>query len=138
MRLFLPALLAPLTALAQQTTPPADSNLAGGGVRSRPAYDGSASQRIDLVPLLDYDGRVLFARSTQGVLEGGAHAKLGSGFAAGAQLAYEEGRKAKESSFLRDRGIPDISVGASLGVHAQWEGKLGPALFSPMAARDAT
>src|SRR2546430_119485 len=119
MRLLALALLAPLAAFAQQSAPPSDSNFIGPAVRSRPAYDGSKSQRADLVPLLEYDQRILFARTTQGVLEGGAHTKLGSGFTVGAQLAYEEGRKASESGFLRDNGVPDLNVGASCGPLAE-------------------
>src|SRR6266850_2408184 len=88
-------------AAAQTAAPPEYPNQIGPAVRSRPAYDGSKSQRADVVPILDYDNSLLFARSVQGVLEGGAHAALGSGFTLGAQLAYEEGRKASESRFLR-------------------------------------
>ena len=79
------------------------------------------------MPILDYDNSLLFARSVQGVLEGGAHAALGSGFTIGAQLAYEEGRKASESSLLRERNVADLGAGASYGVHAEWETQLGPA-----------
>src|SRR3954468_11837009 len=119
--------LAAFGSQAQAPALPEYSNVAGPAVRSRPAYDGSKSQRGDLVPLLDYDNRLLFARTVQGVLEAGIHTSIGSGIKLGGQLAYEEGRKAKESSFLRDNNVPDIGVGASIGAHAEWEGKLGPA-----------
>ncbi len=112
---------------AQIAAPPEYPNQIGPAVRSRPAYDGSTAQRADVVPLLDYDNSLLFARTVQGVLEGGAHAALGSGLTIGAQLAYEEGRKASESSFLRERNAADLGVGASYGVHAEWETTLGPA-----------
>jgi outer membrane scaffolding protein for murein synthesis (MipA/OmpV family) len=112
---------------AAQTPAPAYSNLIGPALRSRPAYTGSKSQHADVVPILDYDYGRLFARTVQGVLEGGAHTQVGSGFTIGAQLAYEEGRKASESSFLRDRNVTDIGIGVSYGVHAEWDTKLGPA-----------
>jgi len=112
---------------AQTAAPPEYPNLIGPAVRSRPAYDGSKSQDADLVPILDYDSSLLFARTVQGVLEGGMHTQVGSGFTIGAQLAYEEGRKASESSFLRERNVADLGVGASYGVHLEWETKLGAA-----------
>ena len=103
------------------------ANVAGAGLRSRPAYDGSRSQRLDAVPILDWSRGALFARSVQGVLEAGARADAGAGWKLGAQLAYEEGRKAGESGFLRNNGFGDISPGVSVGAHAQWDGQLGPA-----------
>jgi len=114
-------------AAAQTAAAPEYSNLIGPAVRSRPAYDGSRSQDVDAVPILDYDSGLLFARTVQGVLEGGVHALVGSGLTIGAQLAYEEGRKASESSFLRERNVTDVGVGASYGVHAEWDIKLGAA-----------
>jgi outer membrane protein len=116
-----------LPAVAQTAAPPEYSNLIGPALRSRPAYDGSKSQDVDVVPLLDYDNGPLFARTVQGVLEGGVHAQVGSGFTIGAQLAYEEGRKASEAGFLRERNVADLGVGASYGVHAEWDTKLGAA-----------
>jgi len=116
-----------LPAVAQTAAPPEYSNLIGPALRSRPAYDGSRSQDVDVVPLLDYDSGPLFARTVQGVLEGGVHAQVGSGFTIGAQLAYEEGRKASEAGFLRERNVADLGVGASYGVHAEWDTKLGAA-----------
>src|SRR5713226_2503596 len=128
-RLAAAACLAALAfpAAAQIAAPPEYPNQIGPAVRSRPAYDGSKAQRADVVPLLHYDNSLLFGRTVQGVLEGGAHAALGSGLTIGAQLAYEEGRKASESSFLRERNAADLGVGASYGVHAEWETTLGPA-----------
>jgi outer membrane scaffolding protein for murein synthesis (MipA/OmpV family) len=112
---------------AAQTAAPEYPNLIGPALRSRPAYDGSSSQDLDLIPILDYDNGLLFARTVQGVLEGGVHAQVGSGLTIGAQLAYEEGREASESSFLREHNVADLSAGVSYGVHAEWETKLGPA-----------
>jgi MipA family protein len=109
-----------------QAAPPEDYTLLGIGVRTRPAYDGSASQKIDLIPVVRYYGKPLFARTTQGILEGGVRANLAPGFAVGAQLAYEAGRKKSESGLLRERDVPDIDPSASVGVHAEWDVKLGP------------
>jgi len=120
------AALASLAAQAQ--TPPAEyNNVIGPAVRSRPAYLGSNSQVHDLVPILDYEKGRFFARTVQGVLEAGLRTDVGSGFRLGGQVSYEEGRKKSESGFLRDNNVPDIGVGASLGLHAQWDGKVGPA-----------
>jgi outer membrane scaffolding protein for murein synthesis (MipA/OmpV family) len=123
---ILALLLAPLVALAQ-SAPPEDYTLIGAGVRTRPAYDGSNSQTTDLIPVLRYYGKPLFARTTQGILEGGVRTELTPGLAVGAQLAYEAGRKRNESDFLQNNNVPDIDWGASLGVHAEWDTKLGPA-----------
>ena len=100
--------------------------LFGAGLRLRPAYDGSASQRAELVPVVRYFGQPWFARSTQGVLEGGARMELAPGLHAGAQLAYEPGRKTSESAFLESRGVQDVDAGASVGVHLEWDHKFGP------------
>jgi MipA family protein len=118
------ALVFPAAAAAQSSE---DYTLLGAGVRSRPAYDGSASQRTDVIPLVRYYGKPWFARTTQGILEGGARMEILPGLAFGAQIAYEAGRKKSEAAFLRDHDIPDLGTGASLGVHLEWDGKLGPA-----------
>jgi len=99
---------------------------AGPGLRSRPAYDGSASQRIEVVPVVRYFGQPWFARSTQGVLEGGARMELAPGLHAGAQLAYEPGRQPSESDFLKSRNASGINHGASVGLHLEWDHKFGP------------
>lgn len=119
-------LLAPLSAPAQML----DANyvLLGAAARTRPAYDGSRSQTTDLVPVIRYYGQPWFARTTQGILEGGLHWDLGSGIAAGFQLSYDEGRKSSESSFLREHNFnDDVDPGASVGVHLEWDTKIGPA-----------
>ena len=129
-RLLLPAILstfvlgaiAPAAALAELTNGP----LLGPGLRSRPAYDGSATQRTELVPVIRYFGEHLFARSTQGVLEGGARVRLAPGLHVGAQLAYEAGRKTDDSDFLKNRGMASVDDGASVGVHLEWDRQFGP------------
>jgi outer membrane scaffolding protein for murein synthesis (MipA/OmpV family) len=130
--LALLAALMPAAALAQIV--PDDYTLLGAAVRTRPAYDGSLSQQTDLVPIVRYYGQPLFARTTQGILEGGLRWELGSGVAAGFQLAYEEGRKSSESAFLRDHNFTDdVDPSASLGAHLEWDTKIGPAPITLLA-----
>lgn len=100
--------------------------LIGAGVRSRPAYDGAKEQRTDIIPVLRYYGRPWFARTTQGVLEAGVRSELAPDFWAGAQLAYEAGRKRSGSPLLESRGEPDLDPGASVGLHLEWDRHLGP------------
>jgi outer membrane scaffolding protein for murein synthesis (MipA/OmpV family) len=131
---FRPAILAlgfmaPLPAYAELT----NDNLIGPGVRSKPAYDGSDSQRGELVPVIRYFGEPWFARSTQGVLEGGARMTLAPGLYLGAQIAYEPGRRSSESGFLESRGVADIDRGASIGAHLEWDYKIGPAPITVLA-----
>src|SRR4051812_4099628 len=97
-KLLLLSLAVPVVALAQSTPEPAE-NLVGAGVRLRPAYDGSKSERLDVVPILSYYRQHVFTRTTQGVLEAGARTEIAPGLHIGAQAAYEEGRKSSESSF---------------------------------------
>ena len=125
---FLLLLLVSSTALAQFV--PDDYTLVGVAVRTRPAYDGSDSQSTDLIPVLRYYGKPWFARTTQGMLEGGARWGLGSGLDAGVQLAYEEGRKTSESSLLRSLNLADIDPGASIGAHLEWDSAIGRAPIS--------
>jgi outer membrane scaffolding protein for murein synthesis (MipA/OmpV family) len=103
--LFL-AFFLPSLAAGQET-------LIGAGVRSRPQFDGFSERTTDLVPVLRYYGRPWFTRTTQGILEGGARWSVAPGLDVGAQLAYEQGPRDKDP-------------GASAGVHAEWDGKLGP------------
>jgi outer membrane scaffolding protein for murein synthesis (MipA/OmpV family) len=102
-----------------------NESLLGPGLRIRPAYDGSASVETELVPVVRYFGQPWFARSTQGVLEGGVRFQLVPGLHGGAQLAYEPGRQASEADFLKYRGVTDIDKGASVGLHLEWDHKFG-------------
>ena len=95
-------------------------------MRSRPDYDGSNSQRIDVIPVLRYYGRPWFARTTQGILEGGARLNVSPGFDVGAQIAYEPGRKSVNS-------LPEVDWGASIGLHAELDRKLGPVPLTLLA-----
>jgi len=125
MRIVWLFLMVPLAAFAQIA--PDDYTLVGVAVRTRPAYDGSDSQSTDLIPVLRYYGKPWFARTTQGMLEGGARWALAPGVDAGVQLAYEEGRKTSESSLLKSLNLPNVDPGASVGAHVEWDFKIGPA-----------
>jgi outer membrane protein len=124
MRFLWVLLLAPISAFAQFI--PEDYTLVGLAVRTRPAYDGSETQRTDVIPVLRYYGQPWFARTTQGVLEGGARWYIvRDQLYFGVQLAYEEGRKTSESDLLESLGLPDLHSGASVGAHVEWDSKIG-------------
>jgi outer membrane scaffolding protein for murein synthesis (MipA/OmpV family) len=101
--------LAPLTAFAVDD----DLILVGVAVRTRPDFDGSNSRTTELIPVLRYYGKTLFARTTQGVLEGGARVEIVKDLHVGLQLGYEDGPRNKDP-------------GASVGAHAEWDYKIGP------------
>jgi outer membrane scaffolding protein for murein synthesis (MipA/OmpV family) len=103
-----------------------DDSLLGPGLRSRPAYDGSASQHGEIVPVLRYLGQPGFVRSTQGLLEGGLRYELAPRLHVAAQVAYEPGRKSSESDFLASRGIGSVGPGASVGAQIEWDQLFGP------------
>jgi outer membrane scaffolding protein for murein synthesis (MipA/OmpV family) len=111
MRALALLLLSPALALAQDV-----GTLLGAGIRSRPDYDGASKQELEPIPVVRYYGRTLFARTTQGILEGGLRKEFVPGLAGGAQLAYEGGN---------DR--TNVDPGASLGLHLEWDTKVGPA-----------
>lgn len=96
------------------TSSHAQDTLLGAGLRSRPDYDGSRDQVSDVVPVIRYYGRPWFARTTQGILEGGMRTELDKDFWVGAQLAYEP-----------EFEPTDLSVGVSAGLHLEWDRKLG-------------
>jgi outer membrane scaffolding protein for murein synthesis (MipA/OmpV family) len=104
-------LLLPSAVLAQDP-----GTLLGAAVRSRPDYDGASKRAVDLIPVVRWYGETWFARTSQGILEGGARKELLQGLHAGAQLAYEPGN---------DR--TDVDPGASLGLHLEWDTRVGPA-----------
>jgi outer membrane scaffolding protein for murein synthesis (MipA/OmpV family) len=102
-----------------------NDTLLGPGLRSRPAYDGSASQRVEIVPVVRYLGLPWFVRSTQGVLEGGLRTELTTELHGGVQLAYEPGRSRGEAGFLSLHQVPDIDRGVSLGAQLEWDHHFG-------------
>jgi outer membrane scaffolding protein for murein synthesis (MipA/OmpV family) len=97
----------------------------GVGARARPAYEGASSNRVDPIPYLRLYGEHFFARTTQGILEGGWRTQPFGGVVFGAQVAYEEGRIADESAFLSEHHLDDLDTSASLGLHAEGDWKLG-------------
>src|SRR5688500_10003061 len=108
--------------LILSTSALAQGTLLGAGLRSRPDYDGSSKQVTDVVPVIRYYGERWFARTTQGILEGGMRAALDKDLWAGAQLAYE-------AEF--DHPTVDAPVGGSAGLHLEWDRYFGrvPATF---------
>jgi len=137
-RLFDAGVRSAVLALALTASLPAFAELSndgiiGPGVRTRPAYDGSDSQRTEVVPVIRYLGQPWFVRSTQGVLEGGARLELAPSLHLGAQLAYEPGRRTRESDFLENRSVFDIDRGASIGAHVEWDHKIGPVPITLLA-----
>ena len=103
-------LVVPLAVAAQDD----DETLLGAGLYSRPKFDGSSKRSLDPIPVVRYYGKPWFARTTQGILEGGGRWQIGKGLVAGAQLAYEAGPL-------------DHHPGASIGVHLEVDRMLGPA-----------
>ncbi|HEX7220922.1 MAG TPA: MipA/OmpV family protein [Burkholderiales bacterium] len=112
MRLLALILFIPAMACAQDPL----GTLLGAGVRLRPEYDGASKQELQPIPVIRYYGRTLFARTTQGILEGGARLEVAQQLWIGAQLAFEEGN---------DR--TDLDPGGSYGLHAEWDTRIGPA-----------
>ena len=110
-----------------------NDGLIGPGIRTRPAYDGSDKQRVEVVPVIRYLGEPWFVRSTQGVLEGGLRMGLAPGLHVGAQLAYEPGRNTSDSDFLERRGVADVDRGASIGAQLEWDTKVGRAPITVLA-----
>jgi outer membrane protein len=117
----------PLTAIAEIS----NDALLGPGLRSRPAYDGSASQRLEWVPVIRYFGQSGFIRSTQGLMEAGLRTEVVPGLHGGVQLAYEPGRQTGESAFLQGHSVATLQRGASLGLQLEWDHRFGP---MPIAA----
>jgi len=106
-------LLAPLGAAALGD----DVQFIGAGIYSHPKFDGSPIRHNDPIPQISYAGSRWFARTTEGILEGGARWSVGESAAMGVQAAYEDGPRGEHP-------------GASLGAHAELEGHLGPAPVS--------
>jgi outer membrane scaffolding protein for murein synthesis (MipA/OmpV family) len=110
-----------------------DTTLVGAAVRLRPAYDGSASQVRDLVPVLRVFGEPWFVRTTQDVFEGGIRHPFSPDLQVGAQLAYEPGRETSEAQLLASHHVPDVGQGSSVGAFVEWDRKFGPMPISLLA-----
>jgi MipA family protein len=105
----------------------------GIGARVRPAYQGADSSRADVIPYLRWYGQHLFARTTQGMLEGGVRTSAFGPWVFGAQLAYEEGRVTDESAFLKAHNFEDIDSSASVGLHVEADWMLGQMPWNALA-----
>jgi outer membrane scaffolding protein for murein synthesis (MipA/OmpV family) len=117
------ALLASVQALAADAAP---RPFLGVGIWSRPAYVGADANVVAVFPIVRYYGKHWFARTTQEIVEGGIRAEAFTGFSVGAQLAYEGGRATDESDFLKNHHVETLPASASWGVHAEYDGKIGP------------
>jgi len=110
-----------------------DAQYIGAGARLRPAYAGADSNRVDAIPYVRLYGEHLFARTTQGMLEGGWRTRPFGPFVFGAQLVFEEGRESDESAFLEAHRMPDLDPSVSAGVHAEGDWKIGPVPLNVLA-----
>lgn len=110
-----------------------DPTLIGVGLRARPAYEGADANRVDLIPVLRIYRGPWFARTTQGKLEGGGRIALARGLVLGGQIAYEGGRVADESAFLKSNRVPDLDPSLSVGVHIEYDTKIGIAPLTALA-----
>ena len=90
----------------------ADYSMIGAGIRTRPEYDGSSDRTVDVIPVLRYYGKPWFARTTQGILEGGARWTLRRNLDAGVLAAYEQGPR-------------DGNPGASIGFYVEGDRDIG-------------
>ena len=126
-KLFVAVLLVIQLTLAGAEEAQPVSTLLGAGLWSRPAYDGADNSQVTaLIPVVRHYGPTWFARTTFGVLEGGARTELLSGLTVGAQLAYEGGRDKAESAFLAAHKLNNLPVSLSWGVHLEYEKNIGP------------
>lgn len=103
-----------------------DEKYIGAGARLRPAYDGADTSRVDAIPYLRLYGEHFFARTSQGILEGGWRTRPFGAITFGAQLSYEEGRQADESTFLSNHHFESLDPSVAVGVHAEGDWNLGP------------
>ena len=123
---FLAAGIAALFAAPVMAQSTDNEKIIGVGARVRTAYDGADSNRGDAIPYLRLYGEHLFARSTQGMLEGGWRTRALGAWVVGTQAAYESGRVTNESAFLEARHFENLDPGASIGLHAEGDWKIGP------------
>ena len=114
--------LAATHAIAQ---PADDEKYIGAGLRVLPAYEGADRSRVEAIPCLRLYGQTFFARTTQGILEAGGRTQPAGGLIFGAQLAYEEGRLAADSTFLQVHHLGDLHPGASVGLQVEGDWKIG-------------
>ena len=123
--LLLAAVIAACPATQAFAQAAVDEKYIGIGVRARPAYEGADSRRGEAIPYLRLYGDHLFARTTQGMLEGGWRTRPYGAWVFGAQVAYEDGRVTNDSAFLKAHRFDDLDPGASVGLHAEGDWKIG-------------
>lgn len=101
------------------------TTLLGAGAWHRPAYNGADTSHYSLIPVIRHYGKTWFARTTFGMLEGGARMEVLDGLTLGGQIAYEGGRDSNESALLSTHNIATLDPSLSWGVHAELEKQLG-------------
>lgn len=108
-----------------QADEPSSPTLLGAAVISEPAYDGSRSTNLSVIPVLMYTTGPWFARTTEGILEGGIKKELISDLNFGIQVAYEDGRERRDAGFLKAHNVPNIDPSLSVGGFVQYEKDTG-------------
>lgn len=124
-RIFLPLLPVFYTASTYAESASSPTFL-GGELEVRPAYDGSRSEHVEFIPLLMFEKGPWFARTTEGILEGGAQMRLLDDFNIGLQAGYEEGRHRGDARFLKKHDVPNLDPSLSLGGFIQYQKNIGP------------
>lgn len=95
--------------------------LLGASAQIRPAYDGSRSTKVDLIPVLMYYESPWFVRTTEGILEAGVKTALSGDFNFGIQAAHEDGRFRHDADFLNTYHVPNLDDSLSVGGFLQYE-----------------
>lgn len=119
--IFIVLSIVSITSLAEGQT---DPSIIGFGFQSSPAYIGSNSNKINVVPILSISNNDRFIQTTEGILETGFKHDFFDNYSMGVQLAYEEGRFKKDATFLKKNHLKDIFSSASYGVFLQYENEI--------------
>lgn len=117
-------LVMPGKALAQSSPEP--EQFIGMGLKREPAYDGARGSDWQVVPIVRYEGRHLFARTSQGFPEAGAFVQPFAGVRLGASLSLADGRKVSDAGLPGVRGIEDQGQTTSLGPFIELRTQAGP------------
>ena len=111
----------PFLAIAEDES---DPNILGLALQSGSSYLGSNSNKISIVPIIMLANGPWFAQTTEGILETGFQQDFLKNYTIGIQLAYEDSRLQRDSSFLKQHNIGDIKASASYGAFLQYNNNL--------------
>ena len=114
----------PGAALARSS--PETETFIGLGLKREPAYDGARGGAWQAVPIVRYEGRHVFARTSQGFPEAGAFIQPLSSVRLGVSLSLTDGRKVSDAGLPRVRGIEDLGQTTSLGPFFELRTQAGP------------